>query len=383
MFVCLSSRYVIPPAYGRKFEQFAASRFPALAKRCPAFLRHKMTIISPPTLTKESIPYSKMTQFEGEFMITFPYGYHSGFNYGYNCAESTNFALERWIEYGKHSIKCMCRDDMVKISMDPFVSKYQPELYDDWCRGVNLTPHPEDQLLLTKKKPASLELISIDRQRQHQEHVSDERYACIFRNLAKFDKQKQWSARNYSVPLIRAALCRAEFKKNKHPQKSSNKLLCTAANLVSKMQYSSLPIFFNGLKQAGKYRESILRGLWNYQMFDIQSERRFNQWLAGCSICSFFQANQTHSISSIPSFLMSQVSYPTTEHANDLLQCSTCHIRVHRVCYESICLAMNADICDDEPWLCQRCSWKNQVNEHRRFNGVDDFVFLEFDGDDR
>jgi jumonji domain-containing protein 2 len=142
-------RYVIPPSYGKQFEKFAASRFPALARRCPAFLRHKMTLIAPSMLTKQSIPYSKVTQYENEFIITFPYAYHSGFNYGFNCAESTNFALERWIEYGKHSVQCACRHDMVKIGMDRFVLKYQPELYNDWCRGVHSTPHPEDEQIST------------------------------------------------------------------------------------------------------------------------------------------------------------------------------------------------------------------------------------------
>lgn len=45
--------------------------------------------------------HEQITQNEGEFMVTFPYGYHAGFNHGFNCAESTNFATLRWVDYGK------------------------------------------------------------------------------------------------------------------------------------------------------------------------------------------------------------------------------------------------------------------------------------------
>lgn len=64
-----------------------------------------MTLISPAVLKKYSIPYNKITQEKGEFMITFPYAYHAGYNHGYNCAESTNFALERWVEFGKRALR--------------------------------------------------------------------------------------------------------------------------------------------------------------------------------------------------------------------------------------------------------------------------------------
>lgn len=46
----------------------------------------------------------QVTQEAGEFIVTFPYGYHCGFNHGFNCAESTNFGSERWIDFGKKAL---------------------------------------------------------------------------------------------------------------------------------------------------------------------------------------------------------------------------------------------------------------------------------------
>ncbi|XP_036187019.1 lysine-specific demethylase 4C isoform X7 [Myotis myotis] len=97
-----------------------------------------MTLISPSVLKKYGIPFDKITQEAGEFMITFPYGYHAGFNHGFNCAESTNFATVRWIDYGKVAKLCTCRNDMVKISMDIFVKKFQPDRYQLWKQGKDI-----------------------------------------------------------------------------------------------------------------------------------------------------------------------------------------------------------------------------------------------------
>lgn len=124
--------YAIPPEHGKRLERLASGFFPNSYSTCPAFLRHKMTLISPSVLKRYGIPFDKITQEAGEFMITFPYGYHSGFNHGFNCAESTNFASERWIDYGIAAEKCRCQKDMVYINMDLFIINFQPEKYELW-----------------------------------------------------------------------------------------------------------------------------------------------------------------------------------------------------------------------------------------------------------
>ncbi|XP_035271450.1 lysine-specific demethylase 4B isoform X2 [Anguilla anguilla] len=133
------SWYAIPPEHGKRLERLAQGFFPGSSQGCDAFLRHKMTLISPSILKKYSIPFDRITQEEGEFMITFPYGYHAGFNHGFNCAESTNFATLRWIDYGKMATQCTCRKDMVKISMDVFVRCLQPDRYELWKQGKDVT----------------------------------------------------------------------------------------------------------------------------------------------------------------------------------------------------------------------------------------------------
>jgi hypothetical protein len=113
-------------------------------------------MISPLQLKKFSIPFNKITQEPGEFMITFPYGYHSGYNHGFNIAESTNFASPRWVEYGKRAVKCYCRPDTVCISMENFIERYQPEKYELWIRGKDVGPHPEAPETVSPASPPSV-----------------------------------------------------------------------------------------------------------------------------------------------------------------------------------------------------------------------------------
>ncbi|XP_062366239.1 lysine-specific demethylase 4B isoform X2 [Cinclus cinclus] len=149
------SWYAIPPEHGKRLERLAKGFFPGSSQGCDAFLRHKMTLISPSILKKYGIPFDRITQEAGEFMITFPYGYHAGFNHGFNCAESTNFATLRWIDYGKMATQCTCRKDMVKISMDVFVRVLQPERYELWKQG-------KDIAVLDHMKPTALSSPELD-----------------------------------------------------------------------------------------------------------------------------------------------------------------------------------------------------------------------------
>ncbi|XP_058518292.1 lysine-specific demethylase 4D-like [Ochotona princeps] len=132
--------YAVPPEHGRRLEELAAQLFPASAQACRAFLRHKVALISPSVLRENGIPCQRITQQPGEFMVTFPYGYHAGFNHGFNCAEAINFATLRWIDYGKAASQCSCGEARVSFAMDAFVRLQQRDHYELWRRSQARAP---------------------------------------------------------------------------------------------------------------------------------------------------------------------------------------------------------------------------------------------------
>ncbi|KAI9901671.1 hypothetical protein N3K66_003488 [Trichothecium roseum] len=111
--------YSISQADARRFEQAMKGIWPADAKSCDQFLRHKAFLISPQHLLQNyGIRVNKVVSYPGEFVVTYPYGYHSGYNLGYNCAEAVNFALDSWLEMGKIAKKCECAQAQDSVWID-------------------------------------------------------------------------------------------------------------------------------------------------------------------------------------------------------------------------------------------------------------------------
>ncbi|KAI0294099.1 JmjC domain, hydroxylase-domain-containing protein [Multifurca ochricompacta] len=117
--------YAVPQARASALEQAMRGHFPE-PSRCPQFLRHKSYLASPMMLAKTSCRPNTLVQHAGEFVITYPRGYHAGFNLGFNCAESVNFALDSWIEVGRKAQVCNCVNDSVRINVDKLL--YDREL---------------------------------------------------------------------------------------------------------------------------------------------------------------------------------------------------------------------------------------------------------------
>ncbi|EAQ86808.1 hypothetical protein CHGG_08061 [Chaetomium globosum CBS 148.51] len=113
--------YSISQADARRFEAAMKNIWPTDAKACDQFLRHKGFLISPSHLKQNyNITVNKCVSYPGEFVVTYPYGYHSGYNLGYNCAEAVNFALDSWLPMGKIAKKCQCAQAQDSVWVDVY-----------------------------------------------------------------------------------------------------------------------------------------------------------------------------------------------------------------------------------------------------------------------
>ncbi|XP_051525793.1 lysine-specific demethylase 5C-like isoform X1 [Myxocyprinus asiaticus] len=97
--------YGVPSSAAEKLEEVMKKLTPELFEFQPDLLHQLVTIMNPNILMAHGVPVVRTNQCAGEFVITFPRAYHSGFNQGYNFAEAVNFCTADWLPTGRSCIE--------------------------------------------------------------------------------------------------------------------------------------------------------------------------------------------------------------------------------------------------------------------------------------
>ena len=97
--------YSVPGSFRSKLEEAFQIMFPDLVSQNPDLHHQLTTLVDPRTLFREfQIPYTRLVQNAGEFIITFPQAYHCGFNTGFNLAEAVNVAILDWLPHAVEAV---------------------------------------------------------------------------------------------------------------------------------------------------------------------------------------------------------------------------------------------------------------------------------------
>uniref|UniRef100_A0A8C5CY58 [histone H3]-trimethyl-L-lysine(4) demethylase n=1 Tax=Gadus morhua TaxID=8049 RepID=A0A8C5CY58_GADMO len=97
--------YGVPSVAAERLEEVMKKLTPELFDSQPDLLHQLVTIMNPNILMAHGVPVVRTNQCAGEFVITFPRAYHSGFNQGYNFAEAVNFCTADWLPAGRSCIE--------------------------------------------------------------------------------------------------------------------------------------------------------------------------------------------------------------------------------------------------------------------------------------
>lgn len=92
--------YIVPATYAHAFEDAMRDQLPELFHYQPDLLQSLVTMLSPRKLRQKGIPVRRVVQERGDYVITFPFAYHGGFNTASNVAEAVNFAPPSWLPFG-------------------------------------------------------------------------------------------------------------------------------------------------------------------------------------------------------------------------------------------------------------------------------------------
>uniref|UniRef100_A0A452UMJ3 [histone H3]-trimethyl-L-lysine(4) demethylase n=1 Tax=Ursus maritimus TaxID=29073 RepID=A0A452UMJ3_URSMA len=99
--------YGVPSLAAEHLEEVMKKLTPELFDSQPDLLHQLVTLMNPNTLMSHGVPVVRTNQCAGEFVITFPRAYHSGFNQGYNFAEAVNFCTADWPHYRRLRRYCV------------------------------------------------------------------------------------------------------------------------------------------------------------------------------------------------------------------------------------------------------------------------------------
>eukprot|EP00468_Gymnochlora_sp_CCMP2014_P010035 CAMPEP_0167748648 /NCGR_PEP_ID=MMETSP0110_2-20121227/4953_1 /TAXON_ID=629695 /ORGANISM="Gymnochlora sp., Strain CCMP2014" /LENGTH=590 /DNA_ID=CAMNT_0007633683 /DNA_START=13 /DNA_END=1786 /DNA_ORIENTATION=+ len=163
--------YCVPSSEAKKFEDVMHQNLPSLFKKEPDLIHKLCTTLDPGILVANGISVHKIVQTEGTFVVTFPRGYHSGFNTGFNVAEAVNVSYDDWFRFGR---ECSLRYKIVK---KPCVFSHEEILFkwtslkvsskrrkDDSCTDAiyTLPAHVLDEIDTTLNKHQDVMIEAID-----------------------------------------------------------------------------------------------------------------------------------------------------------------------------------------------------------------------------
>ncbi|EQC38636.1 hypothetical protein SDRG_04336 [Saprolegnia diclina VS20] len=97
--------YGVAASDAGKLEAALKANVAETVRRDPTVLDQLVTLVSPHLLQQVDVKVYKLLQMPGEMVVTFPRGYHCGFNQGFNCNEAVNFALADWFPDARNSVK--------------------------------------------------------------------------------------------------------------------------------------------------------------------------------------------------------------------------------------------------------------------------------------